>query len=463
MQPWTSIDPAKPRTSAARVQAKRPSSLGLCTALTVLLSIQISQVYRLVTIFGISGSIVNIGLSVAILITLLLIGRRFLQLLRRKDVVVTLFTLGVLPLVSAAVGGAGFYPDLIFRWAAFLLLFLAGVMLVEISRPEKVDRIVLFLIFSQICGAIISLLAPSLFAPMASQTGASLDYEGRAFGFFLQPNALAIAAVAFYVIYANYERAGVKREEWVVFGVTLLCVGMSASRFSLIIVLVMFFARWILLLDPRFSVEKSLIRVGVLVFAAAATIIPLSQVAASLLKSGAIEAGSGLDRVLRLAEFQLGHSGDYEAVNSIAYRVKAQEIYWDLISHRPIFGHGFGAERALFSSNAIEVAAHSTALSLAIQMGLLYLVILAACVSFPLFVWKGAAAVSRRHYVVFLAFSFAALAFNHGLFENGVFSFAFGVMASRLRHSGASIFRYPVSVATETTWRRSHSAANRTS
>lgn len=138
------------------------------------------------------------------------------------------------------------------------------------------------------------------------------------------------------------------------------------------------------------------------------------------------------DRVLNLMQFRLGHSGDLGEINSLNLRLQHQEFYLELIRNNPFFGYGFGFERMSLGSGQIDLAAHSTVLSLALDFGAVYVAIFIMAAFLPFRKILLERREVMHEYIQFILIFVLAICAYHGALENGAITFALGLLLAKI-------------------------------
>lgn len=361
-------------------------------------------------------------------------GRQALRLLKKPCVALLLCLLTLWPIAALSYSVA---PPikLIMERLSFSIVFLSSTLffvkygLVGARKIFSISAVVASL------GAALSWLAPGLFLGMASQAGTSILYEGRAFGFFLQPNVLGMGMCFIMLAWIASE---MDRSSWLIavwlliFGATVL---LSGSRFATLAMFLMLFLVYVGSgSSSRMVNAHHIIRVmqfGAIL--AALWFIVYAIVFFAIDIDNLVEKGNIYDRLNSLIHFKIFHSGDSDGqAGSWALRKAAWEEYWAMLVERPWLGHGYGTQSTLFWDLRITTAAHNSALALAVDLGipfvLLFWLVVGRCV-----VRKEANSswerVGFNAGAIFFALFTSVLFLNHGMLENRFFyvSFAFVV------------------------------------
>ncbi len=222
-----------------------------------------------------------------------------------------------------------------------------------------------------IAGMALSLIAPGHFTAVADLANARTDYMGRPFGFFLQPNSLAVSiGFLFIAWYALRQRKGVLFDVAAIGGFLLLEL-VTGSRSGILVAGV----TGALILGhswrSRLFSGRLLVTIGVLAIcvggAAAALNLYLSRVGSTTVRREV----DLIDRMQAMLSLKLNPQGGVEDDISVQKRMETQAVYWDLVMQKPLLGHGFGADSHYQETGVIRLSAHSDALTRAMEQGLL--------------------------------------------------------------------------------------------
>lgn len=254
---------------------------------------------------------------------------------------------------------------------AFVLLM--GTVVYAVSNGLPAMYRVLFVSFAvTIAGLGLSMVAPGYFSAVGELAGAEkLSGEGRAYGFLLQPNSLAVVLSFIFVgMYALIPRRRVMFEVGLII-VFLGCLLLTGSRAGLIVGLTA------IALSILYSFRKGMregahaMKVGVAVVAlfigALASVVVLSNVTSETSAPGEL-----LAKIDMMLSFRLTDADSILEDGSVRSRLDAQAIFLDLIRERPWTGHGIGAEVYYRDEGVIVKGAHSNAIKFIMEFGLLY-------------------------------------------------------------------------------------------
>jgi hypothetical protein len=305
------------------------------------------------------------------------------------------------------------------------IIFLSSLNFFIRNGLRAINRLFMLVVVITILGAFTSIVFPSFFEPMAIEANATLDYEGRAFGFFLQPNTLGLALN--FIMFGWYASTVPKSKK---FSIVFMClyalsIVITGSRFSIILMILIIGLIYIFFDSPGKAVFLNKL-MAVTKFAAVAILIwgTVYTVFYTLGLSSLVESGNVYDRVQSLISFNVFHSGDTYQSGSLYFRLLAQVEYIDAIMQKPFFGYGIGVQSEMLSNGVLPLPAHNSALSLSFDYGILY--VISITLLFFAFVFDR----SSRHHVSLLKINavlifFAALTpvffLNHGVIENRYF------------------------------------------
>lgn len=222
-----------------------------------------------------------------------------------------------------------------------------------------------------ILGLALSMTAPQYFEAVSELAGANVLKEGRACGFLLQPNSLA-NAIGFLFIgwFALWRRRKPVVEVGIILGF-LLAVLLTGSRTGILMAVII--TAFILLPSSKKAVASgvSLLRAGLLIGCLASGIVGMKYYLSHI---GYVDVRRQdlVNRMETMLSFKLSDDGNISDDGSIRWRLAAQQVYWSLFRERPFFGHGFGSNVYYHDNGPIFLAAHSQALTCAMEYGALY-------------------------------------------------------------------------------------------
>jgi len=155
-----------------------------------------------------------------------------------------------------------------------------------------------------------------------------------------------------------------------------------------------------------------------------------------------------------MLSFKLSADGIMADTGSVQPRLNAQAVYWSLVYEKPLFGHGFSSETYYKENHSITTSAHSTALTSAMEYGILYPVVFVLFM-IQLYLNRNRARVdvlyqtnSIFQFVFILFFLFMI---NGGLFDNRTFYVVWGMFFATVNYP-RYIFSYNKSTRRIGTW-----------
>lgn len=338
-------------------------------SLFVILILNATGLFR---VFGLKLG-VEIGLvSFALLalhVAYLLLRRRHLwPVLRVRDTQHWLGLLLVWPLVTMV-----YAPALELRQLGLqvyhISLFLAAIVYGRIHGLVALHRVFVISLAVSVVGVVLSFLAPSYFDALARSAGAGTEYQGRAFGFFLQPNAAAKAITYLFLGWYSLWRHKTRLWDYAAILGLLAVVLLTGSRTgaltaTLICVLTVFQGTIAKLKRNNEHFGFAFVKPVLLVSLVGIGLVLANGYASSRLDEGGVFSRMSMLTSLRLSENGISSDGSTQA------RREAQQVYWTLIRERPLLGHGFGAEVHYQEvKGIIQLNSHSTALSVWMEYG----------------------------------------------------------------------------------------------
>jgi len=318
-----------------------------------------------------------------------------------------------------------------------LLLILTAAVYTLRSGWRRVRMLAGLAILVSLGGFLLTWILPGLFEAMADLAGGRSSYQGRAFGFFMQPNKAAAALCVLFIFWLARPETTSLRHSFLNSLLLMAVVAPTGSRGVLVICLCvcglyLWFAsredsrspgrpqsRTVRVLQ-LLTLSPTLVLLLLLAFSTAGNLLLLSD---SFRTQG---LGS---RLLFYTETRLIDTVRHE--QSFSVRLRAQQDYLKSIASQPILGQGLGATEYRRNQGEISISSHNVFIEKAYEFGVFY--------SLSLALFLGLLFASRQHARIgrVLAFPMARLfliAFtalgmlSNTLFEERVVSFGFGVV-----------------------------------
>lgn len=391
--------------------------------LAALLVVNLTDTPRVIALLsGLSG-VTLVGLMAALMLLFLVLNYQVtVNAIRYKPLILVVLLLGSWPALTATytIGESARAIGILVH--NILLLICSFIVFTTASRKHSQSIFAIALIISA-GGAIASILFPVVFLPLALEAGTMIEYEGRAFGFFLQPNTLGLSiCFLMFCLNCTFQRQTIYVNSiWIIFfSILVLSTG---SRFSIIIMTLM-----IVFVLMRGTTSGEVKRFSYLNFSKVALMLCVIWLFASLIFhlfgfDQLAEEGNAADRIRTMLQFEFFHSTDGDGRGTVSDRIGAQINYIEMIGNHPFLGYGIGSQTALLESGAIPLSAHSSILSYAFEYGIPYVILLVMGLSYLL--WKRTARPSRSYHLklvrmLFFAFLISFTA-NHGMIENRFF------------------------------------------
>jgi len=335
-----------------------------------------------------------------------------------------------------------------------LSLFLGAVVYTISNGLLAMHRLMSVSLVVTIIGLALSMMMPQYFEAVAFIANARSGYIGRAFGFFMQPNSLATGLVLLFIGWFSLWRQKNSMFEVVAIMAFLLVILLTGSRSGMLsaVIVVTFIVEhsW----RKRRRGKLYVLRIGVLIACLVGGVIGAKIYISSI--EGQVERQEWdlIDRMETMLSFKLSADGIMADTGSVQPRLNAQAVYWSLVYEKPLFGHGFSSETYYKENHSITTSAHSTALTSAMEYGILYPVVFVLFM-IQLYLNRNRARVdvlyqtnSIFQFVFILFFLFMI---NGGLFDNRTFYVVWGMFFATVNYP-RYIFSYNKSTRRIGTW-----------
>ena len=395
----------------------------------------LTEFYRVIAVvLSVPLSFVS-GLLLVILLIFLVSNRRTTAyILTNKSTIRFVAILSIWPIATSLYSIAPLKTPTIEKasiacvFVAALVLFIEG----GLQGARNLFRAAALVTF---CGALVSWFAPDLFVDMGTAASTNLNYDGRAFGLFLQPNVLGISMC--FIMLSWYVAEENKNQTFLIIWLCIvaLTVLISGSRFAiltmtLIVLMIYLFHNSKRRVSFNYRLIKLLqfIIVFIALYGSAKFVFNYFD-----LKNLALN-GNVYDRIDSLLNFQIFHSEDSLISGSLALRQAAQAEYLRLVQESPLVGQGLGTQAMMLAHGILELSSHSSALAMAVDFGVPYVIVFCVILIASLSKRKTKDLWSKVGLNVGWVFLLAFLPsyfFNHGLIENRFFfvilAFAFAL------------------------------------
>jgi O-antigen ligase len=255
----------------------------------------------------------------------------------------------------------------------YFSLFYGAIVYTIVNGFSAMYRVMAISLGITVIGLIISLVAHEYFDAVSQLAGAEGFTKGRAFGFFLQPNRLAIdLAFLFIAWFALWKRKNSFLEVMAIMFLLLLML-LTGSRTGIIFAIFIVILIYVQSSKKRMMNLNQLFKIALLIVFIAGGSFAIKKYMENIVvvTSGQLELAMRMSNML---QYKLSDSDELKDDTSILARVAAQLIYLSLILERPFFGHGFGSNTYYLGNDTIFRAAHSDAITYAMEYGILYLV-----------------------------------------------------------------------------------------
>ena len=324
--------------------------------------------------FGVLISHISVALLVLNIFYLVVKVRLSTRLFFRGAIGGWLFVLLLWPLLTLL-----YAPSLEIREIGLLLyclsLFLCAVVYTFANGLPAMHRLMSVSLIITIIGLALSMLVPEYFKAVAMLANARSKYMGRAFGFFMQPNELAIGLSLLFIGWFSLWRHKNSMFKVVAIMGFLFVILLTGSRTGMLsaVIAVTFIVSpsW----RKRWRGKLYVLKIGVLIACLVGGVIGAKTYIRSI--EGQVERQKWdlIDRIETLLSFKLSDDGFIVYTDSVQLRLNAQAVYWSLVYEKPLLGHGFGSDTYYKENGSIFLSAHSTALKSAMEYGILYPVV----------------------------------------------------------------------------------------
>lgn len=254
----------------------------------------------------------------------------------------------------------------------YFTLFLGAVIYAIANGESAIRRLIIGSLALTLFGLVLNVMAPHYFEQVASLADAAIARQGRAFGFLLQPNQLAISIL---FLYTGLFAFGISKSNiWLQRAAMLLlmlAVLMTGSRTGILGVVIVFFFFLLNDLNQKLSSVAFLVRSGVSMLWVVALIVGMNHYLSQL---GNIDSGRQdlVDRIEMILSFRLTDDDGIQDDGSVRERRTAQAEYLSMLSERPFLGYGLGSGNYYQDLGRLYLSAHSSALASAFDFGGLY-------------------------------------------------------------------------------------------
>jgi hypothetical protein len=278
-----------------------------------------------------------------------------------------LATLAYAPAIDLRETGLAIYRFTLFAGAS---IFTAS------NGLPAIRRVFLVSLALTVFGQVSNMAMPGYFESVAALADARVLSMGRAGGFFMQPNSLAIGLAFLYIGWLALARRDTVLREPIIIVVFLGCELLTGSRTGMVLGVVIVGAhlvhQWRAKIFRSRKVRHFSARLAVLVVCALFGLIAMKFFIEIYGKQIDRDPGDLIDRMNTLLELNLSGHDKLAQDTSLQQRFGAQRVYWRLIKEKPLLGHGFGAKTLYRENDTIPLSAHSTMLSVAMAYGVFY-------------------------------------------------------------------------------------------
>jgi O-antigen ligase len=300
-----------------------------------------------------------------------------LRIVRKKHIFYWFIFLVLWPLLASMYAPAINYRQLGLQIYYFTLLLAVVIYLLR-NGFKSFHHIVAAAAVVTIFGLILSMFTEDYFQSVASITQNDINYEGRAYGFFMQPNQAAMNSILLFVVWF----AGLNKTKLIMvllssFGL-LIFVSLTGSRGGFITaiaaVLLIFIDKSIRVRKPfKILISPKYIITFLLVFGSFLACVPLllSFLATNLPEQkGSFKVTA---RIKAISQMKLAEK-DSKGKTTVGRRWEVTKHYYAMICERPILGNGFGSTTILQDKGLLGRSSHNQYLNIAFETGVFCLI-----------------------------------------------------------------------------------------
>jgi O-antigen ligase len=340
----------------------------------------LDRIFIFVLLLNLTGLFAFIALRLNIniaIVSLVLLGLNFLYIIvnyklarrifRNKHIFYWSIFLLLWPLLATSYAPAINLRELGLQ-VYYVTLLLATIAYLLRNGSKSFHNIITAAFVITIVGLILSMFTANLFQTGSSSNQLNIRYQGRAFGFFMQPNLTALSLNLLFVAWFS----GLRKNSFITmflssFGLLIL-VSLTGSRAGFItaaaVVSLIFINRSIrtkkpftILISPK-SVITFFLVLGC--FQASLPLL-LSFLKANL--PNRVNNFDVIDRITAISQMKLSEK-------TVARRLNAMDQYTAGIRERPILGNGFGSITFLQAKGILGRSSHNQYLKIAFETGI---------------------------------------------------------------------------------------------
>lgn len=328
-------------------------------------------------LFGVNIAIVSLVLLALNCFYLTVNYKVALRVFRKKHILYWFIFLVCWPLLATTYAQVKNFRELVLQMYYFTLLFATAIYLLR-NGFKAFHRLVTVAVAVTIFGLILSLFMEDFFQSVASITYNDLEYGGRAYGFFMQPNQAARNFILLFIAWF----AGLRKTKTHIVFLSLLgllvLVSLTGSRGGFVVA---FAAVFLIFINKSIRVRKPFkililpkyIITLLLVLGCFLACIPLvlNFLSANLPKQ--VSSFDVTDRIKAISQMKLAEE-DSKGRSTIAGRLEVFERYLAMIYEHPILGNGFGSTTIFQDEGILGRSSHNQYLEIAFETGVFRLV-----------------------------------------------------------------------------------------
>jgi len=253
----------------------------------------------------------------------------------------------------------------------YVTLFTGAVVYTTTNGLPAVNRLLTTSLIITLFGVALSLIAPQYFEAVGRLANAESFMKSRAFGFYLQPNILAINLVLLFIGWFAFCKHKSVTLEVVAIILLMLVILLTGSRTGMIISLITIA---FILGQPglkKIMIFQYLVKIVILIIFVVGLSVAMKNISTDMI-TGDKGEDELLTRMERMLDFRLSDNDALLEDTSVQHRRLAQLTYLSLIYESPLVGYGFNSETYFLEKGFFPRMSHSTAISSTLHYGILY-------------------------------------------------------------------------------------------
>ena len=259
----------------------------------------------------------------------------------------------------------------------YFSLFFGTVVYTVANGLPAIHRVMSISLVISVVGMALSMLMPGYFESVAVLATGRTVFEGRPFGFFMQPNILAQGLGLLFIGWFSLLQRKNGLSEVVAILAFLLVMLLTGSRLGILIAVITVTVSLAYSWRKRLRSKRYLLKICLLTICLAGGVIGTRHYLSIVGNSVNRREYDLIDRMETMLSFKLSKDGSLKDDASIKKRFATQAVYMSLINEKTLLGHGFGSDTYYLDEGVLFNSAHSDAITCAMEYGVLYVFVFA--------------------------------------------------------------------------------------